>query len=56
MLAAQRASRRASNQEASASGRQEPAPEDAVFRRFDSLVDDWLVTLMHSHLAFPRIL
>lgn len=47
MLAAQRASRRASNQEASASGRQERAPEDDVFERFNSLLDDWVVTLMH---------
>ncbi|CAL5226853.1 g9719 [Coccomyxa viridis] len=43
MLAAQRASRRASNQEASASGRQERAPEDDVFERFNSLLDDWVV-------------
>ncbi len=49
MLAAQRASRRASNQEASGSGRQQRAPEDAVFDRFNSLVDDWLVTLTHCH-------
>lgn len=43
LLASQRHDRRASSQQASASGRRERAPDDAAFKHFDSLVDDWLV-------------
>ena len=49
LLASQRDDRWASTQQASASGRQERAPEDAAFKHFDSLVDDWLVRLNTCH-------
>ena len=50
MLAGQQDSRRASHQQASASGREDSAPED-VFRRFDRVVDDWLVRLIQTLLS-----
>ena len=55
MLSAQRDNRRASNHRASASGRQDHAPEDAAFKRFDSIVDDWLVRLPICHLTCPTL-
>jgi len=41
---AQRESRKASHQQASPSGHKERSPEDDAIRRFDSYVDDWLVS------------
>jgi hypothetical protein len=42
-LAAEQDDRRASHQQASASGRDELPPEDQAFKRFDRIIDDWLV-------------
>lgn len=40
---AERDSRKASHQQASPSGQKERSPEDDAIRRFDNIVDDWLV-------------
>lgn len=42
-LAAEQDERRASHQQASASSRDELPPEDEAFKRFDRIIDDWLV-------------
>ena len=43
-LASQTDQRRSSHEQASASGREERSPEEAALRRFDNIVDDWLVS------------